>query len=207
MMFIELLAPAGTFTATQREEIGTAFINEIMSEEFGAGSLVDGIRSCCQVTVSEPGTWVVGGSAPDPAPRYLVRVSVPGAWRKEMSEMIIQAVTKVLAGYDEDPQRLFENPHAWVQVLGVPERSYGAYGKALTSTDITRLVTSGYRGSADSAAAAEQVPEGMGIDPVCGMTAALDEASITLEHAGTTYAFCSAQCRTVYAEDHGLAVG
>jgi xanthine dehydrogenase accessory factor len=32
-------------------------------------------------------------------------------------------------------------------------------------------------------------------DPVCGMTVAVAGAEHTLEHAGTTYYFCSAHCR------------
>lgn len=208
MMFIELFAPQGAFSVAQRREIGERFINEIMSEEFGAESLINGIRSVCQVVVHEPVSWIVGGRDADveAAPRYLARVSVPGAWRKDMSEMFIQRITAILADYDSDPNRLYEQPHALVQVVGIPEHSYGAFGKVLTSTDITRLVTAGYRGSPENAAAVANVPAGMAIDPVCGMTASLTDAAITLHHEGTTYAFCSVQCRTVFAEDNGIPV-
>lgn len=40
----------------------------------------------------------------------------------------------------------------------------------------------------------------MPIDPVCGMTVAAEE-STTADHGGTTYHFCSASCRELFAAD------
>ena len=42
------------------------------------------------------------------------------------------------------------------------------------------------------------------IDPVCGMSvdvARAEEAGLTLEHEGRTYAFCRAGCRRAFLED------
>jgi YHS domain-containing protein len=47
--------------------------------------------------------------------------------------------------------------------------------------------------------AAEPAP-GTAIDPICGMTVALTDTAIILEHQGTTYAFCCNGCRAVFAE-------
>lgn len=42
------------------------------------------------------------------------------------------------------------------------------------------------------------------LDPVCGMTVNVtraDEAGLTLEHAGRTYAFCRSGCRRAFEEE------
>jgi len=39
------------------------------------------------------------------------------------------------------------------------------------------------------------------IDPVCGMTVEEDQAAATLEHGGTTYYFCSADCKEEFEEN------
>lgn len=39
------------------------------------------------------------------------------------------------------------------------------------------------------------------IDPVCGMTVEEDQAAATLEHGGTTYFFCSVDCREEFEEN------
>lgn len=44
------------------------------------------------------------------------------------------------------------------------------------------------------------------IDPVCGMAASLDDESLTLNHDGIVYGFCSGTCRRIYADDNGVAL-
>jgi xanthine dehydrogenase accessory factor len=39
------------------------------------------------------------------------------------------------------------------------------------------------------------------VDPVCGMTVAVAEASLTAEHAGQTFWFCSEHCRAAFLRD------
>jgi xanthine dehydrogenase accessory factor len=39
------------------------------------------------------------------------------------------------------------------------------------------------------------------VDPVCGMTVAVEGAAATAEHGGITYYFCSAHCQTGFLED------
>jgi YHS domain-containing protein len=38
-------------------------------------------------------------------------------------------------------------------------------------------------------------------DPVCGMTVEESEAVATLEHGGTTYFFCSVDCKGEFEEN------
>ena len=39
------------------------------------------------------------------------------------------------------------------------------------------------------------------IDPVCGMTVEEGSAAATMEHKGTTYYFCSVNCKKDFDED------
>jgi YHS domain-containing protein len=53
---------------------------------------------------------------------------------------------------------------------------------------------------------AVDLPDGVVIDPMCGMHVTLGRDAITLEHDGETKGFCAASCRRAYAKEHGLAV-
>lgn len=202
MMFIEVFVSKGTLSPEQRRQLGRQLI-EIMSEESAPAEVIDAWHSLGQVVFYEPETWVVGGQASEPAPRYLLRVTVPGAWRKGMSNELIPRLTRVLAGVAPDPQRLYEEPLAWIHVLGVPEGGIGTLGKVMRSTDIIEMITLPFQKLAEGATMV--APPGMAIDPICGMTVALNDTAITLAHEGQTYAFCCTGCRAVFARRLGAA--
>lgn len=202
MMFIELFAPKGALTTEQRRRVAERLATEVMREESAPPAVIEASLGISHVVVHEPDTWMVGGRPVESteAPRYLVRVSVPDAWRKEMSEHVISRVTRVLAEVDGDPRRLYREPHAWVHVVGVPEGSMGSFGQVMDSTDIVKLITKSFRASGGPTP--DSAP-GTTIDPICGMTVPLTAATITIEHDGTRYAFCSAACRRVFADERG----
>jgi YHS domain-containing protein len=84
-----------------------------------------------------------------------------------------------------------------VQIVGLKEHSVGTLGRVTTATEITRLMTDGYRLSG----AQREAAPGTAIDPVCSMTVDLATATITLEHDGTLYAFCAPVCKKVFSEE------
>jgi YHS domain-containing protein len=88
----------------------------------------------------------------------------------------------------------------WVHVIGVPEGSCGALGQVMRSADIIKMVTKPYREASKSHVHTAKQAPGTAIDPICGMTVMQSDKAIVLEHQGTTYAFCSVGCRTVFAE-------
>ena len=47
----------------------------------------------------------------------------------------------------------------------------------------------------------DQPPEGVAVDPVCGMQVAIEDSAHTVEHAGTMYYFCSRGCRLDFEDD------
>jgi xanthine dehydrogenase accessory factor len=44
-------------------------------------------------------------------------------------------------------------------------------------------------------------PAGEAVDPVCGMTVAVSEATLSFVDNGTTVHFCGPGCRQAYADD------
>lgn len=205
MMFVEVFVPAGRLGTDQREVLGKRLAAELFGAEDAPEAVMAGAKRLTQIVVHEPATWIVGEDVVDDGSRYLVRVTVPGAWNnKDMGGYLIPPITKALAAVDPDPDRLWQEPVAWVQIIGLKEGSLGAAGQALSITDITRMITQDYRDSAE--AGATVAAPGTAIDPICGMTVDLeDDAAITADVDGTTYGFCSAVCKKVFVEDHAEA--
>ena len=202
MFLIELFVPKGTFDEEQRRRIAERIVTGLVPEDNAAAESIGAFQAITQVLVHEPETWLVGKqpvTATGPV-HYLVRISVPGAWRKESSEHFISSVTRVLAEVDEDPERLYREPHAWVQVVGVPEGGYGLFGQAQGSNDLARMMSEPYQKAREEGSLPEP-PPGTVYDPQCGAIVPLDVDAVTLEHDGTTYAFCCAGCRRIFTDE------
>ncbi|WP_199430548.1 YHS domain-containing protein [Qaidamihabitans albus] len=203
MMFIEVFCPGGALDEQRRRVIGERLVTDVMQagESDAPAEVIEAGRSLCHVVFPDLAGWYAGGRAVEAgeAPRYVVRAHVPESWRTDMSPYLVKAFIKVLADVDDAPQRLYDEPLAWIHVLGVPEDGMGAMGGPLSSTDLVKLVTRSHR---EAPRSAEGLPPGTGLDPVCGMTVPYDHAATTAEHDGTTYAFCSMGCYEVFAEEH-----
>ncbi|MEO3872344.1 YHS domain protein [Nonomuraea sp. B12E4] len=200
MLIIELLVPKDVFSEEQRREMATRLTARRLLS--GAGTeagvdagVLDWYESLTHVVVREPDVWIADG-VPATGPRYLVNVYV-GAWGKEMSEHLISRITQELAAGEDDPQRLFREPHALVNVIGIAEGSYGLFGRVQRSTDALAMIE-----KAKEPAPAE-VPPGMVLDPVCGAVLPLEDA-VTLERDGETFAFCCSHCRGHFAKRQRL---
>jgi YHS domain-containing protein len=164
------------------------------------------------VLVHEPATWVLGQRpTADPAdpPRYLVRVTVPASWRKEMSDHTVDIITGVLAETERaagrDPERLRRDPHAVTLVDGISEGGIGIHGRVMGSLDLTELISRPYRDNA-TARPAPNPPQGKLTDPICGMSVDLDDSTLTLAHDGVLYGFCHGLCRRAFADEHGVSL-
>jgi YHS domain-containing protein len=202
MMTIEVFATGRTLNADEERELADRILRALTFEEAAPDSVLDSAREFVHVLVGQPRTWATGGPAPEKAPRYLVRLTVPGSWsNKEFAGHVVPLITEAVAATEPDPTRLRREPHCVVQIVGLREHCLGTLGRATTSTEITRLMTRGFRDSGEL----PEAPEGAAIDPVCGMAVEWAGARFTLTHDGVDHAFCAPSCRKVYAEDHGLA--
>ncbi len=179
-------------------------------------ALIDAIergRALYQAVVHEPDAWSVGGREADPtdAPRYVVRVSMPARHLTDgMRAELVSRVTRVLSEVDEDPQRLYREPRVWVYLVEIPDGNMGAFGRVLRLSDMLKMVvdpgveSAGVEPAGGGIPADEPAPD-TAIDPVCGMSVALTDTTITLEHDGTTHAFCCGGCRDVFAAQRAAA--
>lgn len=208
MLLIDVYVPKGAFTEEERQALGRRLIDTFLAEDDGghAQEVLDAQRTITQVLVHEPATWMLGDRPPaDPAdpPRYLVRITVPASWRKEMCEPVPGLVMKALAATERaagrDPGRLEREPHAVILLEGITEGGIGVFGRSMSSMDLMEYVSRPYRDSA------KEEPETT-IDPICGMAVSLDGTALTLEHDGVRYGFCSGLCRRAYADEHGLSL-
>ncbi|ARQ68373.1 YHS domain-containing protein [Streptomyces marincola] len=211
MLLIDIFVPKGALTEEERQELGRRLIDTLMVEDDShAVEVIDAQRAITQVLVHEPATWVLGqrpAAAPADPPRYLVRVTVPASWRKDMSGDIVEIVTGVLAETERaagrDPERLRREPHATVLVEGVSEGGIGVFGRAMGSMELMELVSRPYRDTAGDRPAPAS-GQGHLTDPVCGMRVTLDDSALTLVHEGVLYGFCHGLCRRAFADEHGV---
>jgi YHS domain-containing protein len=88
----------------------------------------------------------------------------------------------------------------WINVVGVADGSIGLNGKATTAAGVVNYMTEEYRAAPRVPV---EVPDGVVIDPICGMRVRLGPRAITLDHDGTTVGFCATGCRDAYAENEG----
>jgi YHS domain-containing protein len=203
MMTVEVFVAGRSLTADAERELADRILRALTTADAAPDAVMDAARELTHVLVGQPRTWRTGGSSPDSAPRYLVRVTVPGAWSNtpEFGHHVVPLITDAIAATEADPTRLRSAAHCVMQIVGLREHGVGTLGRVTTSTEITRLMTQGFRDSGDR----PEAPEGSTIDPVCGMTVERATATFTLTHDGADLAFCAPVCRKVYAEDHGLA--
>ncbi|MEV0297163.1 ATPase [Nocardia sp. NPDC050710] len=159
-------------------------------------------RELTHVLVRTADVWATGGPDLQGAPRYLVRLTVPGSWsnNSEFGPHVIPLITNAIAAIELDPDRLTRMPHCAIQIVGLRDHAIGLQGRTMTSTELTKLMTEDFR----STDLHPEAPEGSVIDPICGMAVELATARFTLTHEGIDYAFCAPVCRKVFAEEHAI---
>lgn|GEM_PF-4685289 len=208
MMFLELFVPRETLSTEQLRRLAEQLTmkqllthvdairdvvdaSEIATANAGVMDFLDSIN---HVVVHEIGTWIVDSRRLDPTepPRYVARVHVPGPWRKAMSPFLIASITRALSQADTDPERLYQNPHVEVHVIGVPEGGYGLFGRVIGESALLDMIS-----EAKTDTPTPDAPNAL-IDPVCGMVST--DMVDTLEHEGTIYGFCSPGCRRHFAD-------
>jgi YHS domain-containing protein len=132
-------------------------------------------------------------------------LSIPEAWRTEMSGYAVGAITEALHAHDaaHGIDRESQIGSCWVNVVGVADGSIGLDGTALTADEVVLLMTEEHRATAGEGAG-DPLPEGVVLDPVCGMQVRLGPDAVALEHEGITVGFCSDGCRRAFAQLEGI---
>ncbi|MER6949585.1 hypothetical protein ABT294_36790 [Nonomuraea sp. NPDC000554] len=141
MPFVELFTPKGALDGERGERVKEQLVAEVMLAE-GAPDSPEA-REISWLVVNEPDTWYVGGRQllDEEPPRYVVRVSVPaGSLDDDKRADMISRITRVLSQAEDDPERLYDRPVAWVHLLEIPDGNWGAAGRVFRLPDIVDFV-------------------------------------------------------------------
>jgi YHS domain-containing protein/phenylpyruvate tautomerase PptA (4-oxalocrotonate tautomerase family) len=207
---IELFAPKGSLDDDQRRWLSERLVTELIAADGAPAELIERGRDITWLIVHEPEVWSVGGRPVDAAerPRYVVRVNVPGGHLNAgMRAEMVARLTRVIAAVGDHPQRVYEQPDAWVHINELPSGNIGAFGQVVSTADITRMVVTGDRPAAAAGGSGDAPAVDTVIDPICGMTVELADTAITLQVDDTVYGFCSQSCRDIFAADHDVMTG
>ncbi|MGH3412225.1 MAG: hypothetical protein ACRDPH_04000 [Marmoricola sp.] len=201
MNLIEITHPAGTLTDDQRRSIATSIIANLLVEPDAPPEAIERAGRTTHVWFREATGWTSGGPADalDAVTPIVATITVPQAWLSDLTRHAMSAVRAALVRH-LGPASL--SPEStWVNVVGIPDGSIGMHGRPTTSSDLVRYLTQDVQ--LDTTV---DLPDGVVVDPVCGMRVRLGPNAVTLRHDGTTIGFCATGCRSVYAQDHQLTV-
>ncbi len=202
MNLIEITCPEGALHETQRQTVADAIISNLLVEPDAPAQAIERAGHTTHVWFHEARSWTTGTgpyqhSTPTP---FVVTITVPDVWREELSRRAIGAVRTALTRH-APTAALNEDAAVWINVVGVHDGSIGMNGKPSTSTDIVRYLTHNIERPNP-----QDLPDGVVIDPICGMRVHLGPHTLTLTHNGQIIGFCAAGCRAVYGENHNIPI-
>lgn len=207
MFLVEVAAPAGALSADDRAMLAES-VNALVRNEEGRApeETMQRARAMTHIGFRELVDWTTGDgpwSPGDPAPIW-VTVTVAEAWREEMSRPMMGALRAAVRKIDRAHGWRRMGGDVWVNLVGIADGSIGLNAKASTSDDVVTYMTEKFHAKVEQGGL--DLPEGVVVDPMCGMRVTLGPEAITLEHDGGTLGFCARSCRASYARKHGLEV-
>jgi YHS domain-containing protein len=208
MMLVEVAHPSGALDAADQASIADRILRSLVPEGHAPEATMRRARAMAHVRFSACETWTTGdGPVGEGGPTFVVTLSVPEPWRAEMSGYAVGAITDALRAHDvaHAIDRDEQIGWCWVKVVGVADGSIGLDGTAVTAEDVVLLMTEEHRlAAAEGERPLDSLPDGVVLDPVCGMQVRLGPDAITLEHEGATVGFCADGCRRAFARLEGI---
>lgn len=206
MQLIEITYPENSLDADTRAAIAHQVASGLIGGADGRApqSTMQRARAMTHVVFHPAQNWTTGDGplrSDQPTP-FLVTVTVPDAWRNELSAHAIGLIRSVLEQHSPPGDRTRHGGDIWINVIGVRDGSIGLNGNASTAEDVLMYMTEEHRRNPTVV----DLPEGVVADPICGMQVQLGPDALTLEHDGTVVGFCSKGCRATYARQHGIRV-
>ena len=208
MNLIEVRCPAGALDAEDRAmlagDMTDGLVGDRMSEHVPEETLRRA-RGMTHVGFRELDSWTTGAGAwrPEDPPPLWITLTVPDLWREEMASHAIGLLHRAVRRLDDRHDWLRSAGDLWINLTGVADGCIGLDGKPTTADDVVAVMTEEFRARADIGDV--DLPEGMVIDPMCGMRVRLRPGAITLEHDGRLMGFCARNCRDAYARREGMA--
>lgn len=209
MNLIEIRCPVGALDADDRAAfagditvglVGDQMADDVPEETLGRARAMThvGFRELDGWTTGE-GPWQVGTTPP-----LWITMTVPDQWRDEMARHVIGWLRRAVRRLDARHGWQRSVGDLWINLTGVADGSIGLDGKPATADDVVAVMSEEFRARVD--AGEIDLPDGVVIDPMCGMKVKLGRGAITLEHGGTTMGFCAWSCRAAYARREGIPV-
>lgn len=203
MFLIEIACPQGALDAEDRSWFADSIVAGLTGSESESAhdtpeETLRRARAMTHVGFRELIDWTTGDGPwkASAVPPLWLTITVPEAWREEMSRHVIGWIRRAVRELDGRHGWQRKADDLWVNLTGVADGSIGLGGKPSTADDVLDHLTEEFRANRDHG---RPVPEGRVVDPICGMLVRLGPRSITLEHDGETLGFCAEACRDSYA--------
>lgn len=221
MFLIEIKSPRDALTDDARGSLAGDIRRLLVGAEKGvAEETMQRARSLTHIGFGELESWTTGDGPwiPGTVPPLWVTLTVPEAWRAEMSRTAIGIIRRSVRRLDRRQGWQRPDGALWINLVGIEDGSLGMDGHAVSGSGVVSHMTAEFRArlAAEAPAASDTEPDAAGatqpvglspgimIDPMCGMQVRLGPGALTLEHAGRTVVFCAAACRAAYADEYGL---
>ncbi|MDF1605804.1 hypothetical protein [Nocardioides sp. YIM 152315] len=209
MNLIEIRCPCGALDAENRAllagDITAGLVGDHMADDVPEETLARA-RAMTHVGFCQLDDWTTGAGPwrHDSTPPLWITMTVPELWREEMAGYVIGWIRRAVRRMDARNGWKRSIGDLWINVTGVGDGSIGLDGKPATSDDVVSVMSEEFRAKADAGKIV--LPEGVVVDPMCGMKVKLGRRAITLEHDGRTLGFCATNCRDAYARREGIPV-
>lgn len=209
MNLIEIRYPAGGLDDDDRAafaaDIVDGFVGERTEDEVPQETLRRA-RKMTHIGFLELDGWTIG-EGPwrlGTTPPLWITMTVPELWRAEMARYAIGWLRHSVRRLDQ--RRAWERSvgSVWINVTGIADGSIGLDGTPASADDVVSVMSEEFRARADKGD--DDLPDGVVIDPMCGMTVKLGKGAITLEHQGVTMGFCAYNCRDAYARREKIPI-
>lgn len=206
MNLIEIRHPAGALSPEDQVAMATEItvgLTGDVGDDTVPESTLRRVRAMTHVAFAELAGWQTGDGnwgAPGDVPPLWITVTVPEDWREEIARHEMGWLRRAVRRVDTDHDWQRPDGWLWINVVGIADGSIGLDGKAVTADGVVAEMSREFRSDLESGKV--EVPEGMLLDPMCGMLVKDRARAITLEHDGTRYGFCAHSCRDAFVRQN-----
>lgn len=207
MNLIEIVHPAGALTEDDQAQLAAEIVSGFTGEsEDAPEATLRRARAMTHVGFKELNTWFTGDGpwTENSPPPLWITMTVPEIWREELSRYAIGWLRRTVRRLDATHGWQRSSGALWINVVGIDDGSIGLDGKPSSADDVVATMSEDFRASLE--AGDVQVPDGMLLDPMCGMLVKDVRGAILLNHDGKRFGFCAESCRAAFVRRRGLAV-
>lgn len=200
MILIDIASPVGALTQSDRDLFADHLLPVILSDDHAPEETMRRARKLTHLRFSEQNDWHTGDGPvrAGQAPPLIITATVPEAWREEISRHLVGALRSAVRRIDTAHGRRRDFGELLINVVGIADGSIGLNGKACTAAQLLEEMTADYR-AAVANGVQRPVPDGMLVDPICGMLVRPGPGAIVVDRSGAEQlGFCSEGCREAY---------